>query len=101
MPGEGLPLQTPTTTCTWTVTLRHAGAPLAVSPSDFTAIDHLGHVYPTALVAGRPVPPARLLPGRVVSFELRAVMPTGEGLMRYAPDHARVVASWDFEVETD
>jgi hypothetical protein len=36
-----------------------------------------------------------------VTFELRAVMPTGEGLMRWAPDAQQIVASWDFVVEND
>lgn len=101
VPGEGLPYQSPATTCTWTVTLADASAPTAIDLADFTAIDHLGAVYPVAAVAGSPVVPGVLDPGQTVNFQVRAVMPTGEGLMRWAPNGKQVVASWDFEVEND
>ncbi len=67
-----------------------ATAPIAIAVSDFSASDHLGHVYPLALVTGQPVPPDRLSPGQTVSFEVRAVMDTGEGLMRWARLKVRV-----------
>jgi hypothetical protein len=101
VPGEGLPYQTPATTCTWTVTLAGATQPLPIDIADFTSIDHLGAVYHAALVPGQPAPPAQLEPGQTTTFELRAVMPTGEGLMRWAPGGQQIVASWDFEVEND
>ena len=101
VPGEGLPHVTESTTCTWTITLSGATAPIAIAVSDFSASDHLGHVYPLALVAGQPVPPDRLSPGQAISFEVRAVMDTGEGLMRWAPGGKNLVASWDFVVEND
>jgi hypothetical protein len=40
-------------------------------------------------------------PGQKLSFELRAVEATGEGLMRWAPDARNIVAKWDFVVEND
>jgi hypothetical protein len=53
-------------------------------------------------VPGAPAPPSVLTPGEQrVSFELRAAEPVGEGLMRWAPDGARIVAKWDFMVEND
>ena len=36
-----------------------------------------------------------------LSFELRAVEATGEGLMRWAPDGNNIVGNWDFVVEND
>jgi hypothetical protein len=101
VPGEGLPYQSRATTCTWTVTLSSATKKMPITIADFSTLDHRGAVYHVALVAGRPVPPAVLTPGRAVTFELRTVMPTGEGLMRWAPALQQVVASWDFEVEND
>jgi hypothetical protein len=101
VPGEGLPYQASATTCTWTVTLSDATAAVPLSLDDFSTIDHLGAVYQPALVAGEPTPSALLNPGQTVTLTLRAVMPTGEGLMRWAPDGQHVVASWDFEVEND
>ena len=35
-----------------------------------------------------------------MSFELRAVLPTGDGALRWAPA-GKPVASWDFNVEID
>jgi hypothetical protein len=101
VPGEGLPYQTDATTCTWTVTLTSASAPVPIVIADFTSIDHLGRVYHPTVVPGSPAPPATLAPGHTVTFELRAVMAVGEGLMRWAPVDQRIVASWDFEVEND
>jgi hypothetical protein len=101
VPGEGLPYQSPSTTCTWTVSLSGATAPTPIDVAEFTTIDHLGAVYHPALVAGAPAPPATLEPGQSVTFELRAIMQVGEGLMRWAPSGTQMVASWDFEVEND
>ena len=101
VPGEGLPVQTGATTCTWTVTLARATATVPIRLADFTTLDHLGAVYPTRLAPGSHTPPSRLTPGASVTFSLRTVMPTGEGLMRWTAGGPRTVASWDFEVEND
>ena len=101
VPGEGLPYQAPATTCTWVITMSGATGAVPISASDFTSIDDLGHVYRPVLVPGQPKPPTTLLPGKTVSFELRAVEATGEGLMRWAPDGRNIVARWDFVVEND
>jgi hypothetical protein len=101
VPGEGLPYQTTATTCTWTVTMTGATATLPLDIAGFSTLDHLGTVYHPTLVPGQAAPPATVAPGQTISFELRAVMRTGEGLMRWAPTGSTVLASWDFEVETD
>ena len=101
VPGEGLPYVSPATTCTWTVTLSAATKPITIALNDFTTIDHLGVVYHVAAVPGQPAIPAVLEVGATASFELRAVMPTGEGLMRWSPDGGPILATWDFEVEND
>ena len=100
VPGEGLPFQTPATTSTWTVTLTHATARLPITVGTFTSIDQNGVVYHPALVPGQPRPPGAIDPGQTVTFELRAVMTTGEGLMRWSPE-GPIVAEWDFVVEND
>jgi len=74
---------------------------VSIKTADFTAIDEQGHVYQPAFVKGHPTPPAELKPGQQVTFELRAVEATGEGLMRWAPDGTHIVAKWDFVVEND
>ena len=100
VPGEGLPKVTSATTCTWTATLRGATTPMAISISDFTTIDGLGHRYQLQLVPGQPRPPRTLDPGQRVTFELRTVMATGEGVMQWAPG-GQVLGVWDFVVEND
>jgi hypothetical protein len=101
VPGEGLPYQATSTTCTWVITMSGATGPVPVSVADFTSIDESDHVYLPAFVPGQPRPSAVLRPGQRISFELRAVQATGEGLMRWAPDGHNIVAKWDFVVEND
>lgn len=101
VPGEGLPVEKEATTATFTVTLTAASAPIALDATQFRATDHLGHVYPLAAVPGADPVPSEVAPGRTVSFELRAVMITGEGILQWAPDAARPLAAWDFVVEDD
>ena len=101
VPGEGLPYQAPSTTCTWVVTMSGATGPVPVSAAEFSSIDVDSNVYRPAFVPGQPRPPAVLRPGQTISFELRAVEATGEGLMRWAPDGRNIVAKWDFVVEND
>ena len=100
VPGEGLPYQGPSTTCTWKVTLDHATAAVPIHLADFSTIDHLGGTYTLSIAPGSVAVPTAVVPGQVVSFQVRARMQTGEGLMRWAP-HNSLVASWDFEVEND
>jgi hypothetical protein len=101
VPGEGLSFQTPATTCTWTVTLTHARGLVPIALGAFSTLDEVGKIYHPAWVPGQPRPPATVAPGRTVTFELRVVMRTGEGLMRWAPVGPRIVSEWDFVVEND
>jgi hypothetical protein len=101
VPGEGLPNQMSFTTCTWTISLSHVAGRVPVSVADFDSIDHYGTVFKPYLVPGQPSLPSFLLPGHRLSFQIRAVMPVGEGLMRWAPDGDHIVAKWDYQVEND
>jgi hypothetical protein len=101
VPGEGLPYQTGATTCTWTVTIKAGSKAVPISTADFSSTDHLGAVYAPTFVPDEPVPPTSVAPHTTTTFELRAVMVVGEGLIRWAPDGAHPVAAWDFEVEND
>ena len=74
---------------------------MPIRTADFTTIDDQSNVYKPVFVKGQPRPPAELKPGQKVTFELRAVEATGEGLMRWAPDGTHIVAKWDFVVEND
>ena len=110
VPGEGLPYQADYTTCTWTLTLSDATRTVPIRLSELTTLDQLGTVYRLAPVPHEPAPPASVAPGQKVTFELRAGMKVGEGLLRWAPaasasaadeKAAKIRAEWDFEVEND
>jgi hypothetical protein len=101
VPGEGLPNQMPYTTCTWTISFSHVVGRVPIAVADFDSINHLGAAYKPYLVPGQPKLPSVLVTGQKLSFQLRAVMPVGEGLMRWAPDGDHIVAKWDYQVEND
>jgi hypothetical protein len=101
VPGEGLPVVQNYTTCTWTISLDHVRGTVPVSVADFDSIDYQQTVFKLTLVPGQPPLPTALHSGQSLSFEVRAVMPTGEGLMRWAPDGNNIVAKWDYQVEND
>jgi len=101
VPGEGLPYQSPATTCTWTIIMSNATGPVPISLADFDSIDHLGRIYRLSFVEGQPVPPSEIKPGQKVTFQVRAYEAVGEGIMRWAPIDQKIVAMWDYEVEND
>ena len=101
VPGEGLPFRAAATTVTFQLTFESASTSIPLALAQFHAVDHLGAVYQLAPIPGQPGPPPTVEPGQTVSFELRAVMVTGEGILQWAPDQQRPVANWDFVVEND
>jgi hypothetical protein len=101
VPGEGLSRVTAATTCTWTVTMQDATSEIPVHTSDFVSLDEEGHPYHPQLITGQTKPPATIHPGQTVTFQLRVVMPTGEGVMRWSPVGGKVLGVWDFVVEND
>jgi hypothetical protein len=101
VPGNGFRDPPKHTTCTWTITLSGGDVPVPLDTAQFTTTDHLGNIYRPTLVKGGPKPPTVLQPGAKTTFELRTVMIVGEGLLRWAPDTHKVLASWDFTVEND
>ncbi len=101
VPGEGLPVIQKFTTCTWTITLNHVRGTVPIGVADFDSIDHTQTIYKPTLVPGQAPLPTSLHTGQSLTFKLRSVMPTGEGLMRWAPDGDHIVAKWDYQVEND
>jgi hypothetical protein len=101
VPGEGLPYQPDSTAATFLITLTDATRSVPVSIDQFRTVDHLGNVYVMQLLPDEPALPSSVEPGQTVSFELRARMVTGEGVMQWAPDAQHPVATWDFVVEND
>jgi len=101
VPGVGLPDPPEHTTCTWSITVSGGTVDVPLDVSEFRTRDVDGMVYLPHLIDGRLVPPAVLPAGESVTFELRAIMPAGEGIMQWAPDAKAPVATWDFIVEND
>ena len=91
-----------TSPCAFTITFRRASAPVALNARAFTILDELGHMHhPRVTAAGGGSPPAWVLPGRTVTLTAAAVLPTGNGQLRWTPTGSTPLVSWDFAVEID
>jgi hypothetical protein len=102
VPQEGAFPVPATTRCAFTVTLTAASGAVPVSPRAFTILDELGYLHrPRVTAAGGGSPPARVARGRTVTLTVTAVLPTGNGRLRWAPAGATPIVSWDFDVEID
>jgi hypothetical protein len=102
VPQEGAFPVPATTRCAFTVTLTAASGAVPVSPRAFTILDELGHLHdPRVTAAGGGSPPARVARGRTVTLTVTAVLPTGNGRLRWAPAGVTPIVSWDFDVEID
>ena len=102
VPEEGKSPVPATSPCSFTVTLTAATGVLPVNAAAFTILDELGHLHhPRVRATGGGAPPQRLAPGQTVSLTISAVLPTGNGQLRWAPEGARPIVAWDFDVEID
>jgi len=101
VPIHGTPYQPAQVASTWTITLSQATGPVPLSLHEFNSLDHLGNIFWPTYLAGQPPLPQVLRPGETVSFRVRAYETVGEGIMRWAPIDQKIVAMWDFTVETD
>ena len=91
----------PAVTATFTITLTQASGTVPIRLSDFSITDQLARTYHPILIAHEAAPASSIGPGRTVTFEVDAVMPTGEGRLHWAPGGGAPVVSWDFIVEND
>jgi hypothetical protein len=91
-----------TSPCTFTVTFTGASGVILLRASDFPIVDELGLLHWPRVTAqgGRPLP-ANIDPGQKVTLILNAVLPTGNGTLRWTAGTASAVVSWDFSVEVD
>lgn len=102
VPEEGQFPVPKTTPCSFLMTFTAASGTVPINPKAFTIADELGHIHrPTVTRIGGGRPPAQVLPGHTVTLAVRAVLPTGDGALRWAPQGTTPVVSWDFDVEID
>jgi len=89
--------------CTFTVTFAAAAGSVPLRARDFSFLDELGRIHsnPRVRLLDGGALPRSLGPGRPVSITVHAVLPTGNGRLRWAPAGARPIVSWDFDVEID
>jgi len=101
VPEEGAFPVPATTQCTFTITLAGVSGTIPLSPAAFTIRDELGQLHHPKVTAqdGRPVP--AVAHRGAVTLTIKAVLPTGNGQLQWAPQDGRPVVSWDFDVEID
>jgi len=102
VPEEGQFPVPPTTPCTFDVTLARANGTIPLRQQDFTTVDELGdlHYLRVTLLGGGKIPDD-IRPGQTMTLVMNAVLPTGNGTLRWSPDSPKPIASWDFAVEID
>ena len=100
VPGEGLSYQPDYITSTWTVHIWGVKGYIALSAKDFDSLDHTDTEYQLHVPQGSTMPTS-VSTGQQVTFQLRAVVSTGESLVRWAPNGRNIVAKWDNQVEND
>jgi hypothetical protein len=102
VPEEGAYPVPATSPCRFAVTLAAMHGSVPIDSDAFSFLSEHGQLH-TARVTlrGGGRAPSRVSAGHPVTVSLSAVLPTGNGQLRWAPLGGRPVASWDFDVEID
>jgi hypothetical protein len=100
VPGEGFTYQPRYVAATWTVHIFDVTGTIPLAAKDFDNIDHLGTKFTVEPPLGTTMPTS-VTTGGQVTFQLRATVPIGENLFRWAPNGNNIVAKWDNQVEND
>jgi hypothetical protein len=102
VPEEGQFPVPATTPCTFTVTFTQTSGTIPLRPAAFTILDELGHLHhPQVATQADGTVPASLASGQTVTLTVKAILPTGNGQLRWSPSGGSPVVSWDFDVEID
>ncbi len=102
VPEEGQFPVPATSPCTFIITFTQGSGRIPLRPAGFTIVDELGHLHqPQVTVPAGGAVPAGLPAGRTVTLTVKAVLPTGNGTLQWAPAGGQPVVSWDFDVEID
>jgi hypothetical protein len=102
VPEEGeLPVPQ-TTPCQFAVTFASVHGSIPISSGAFSFLSEHGRTHRARLTlrGGGPAP-KRVVSGHPVTLTLSAVLPTGNGQLRWTPLGNRPLVSWDFDVEID
>jgi hypothetical protein len=91
----------PTVTATFTVTVAKVEGSVPIRLQDFTLRDQEAGLIHPQYVRGEVTPPSTAKPSGLTTFQVTAVLPTGEGILQWAPGGGKVLVAWDFTVEDD
>ncbi len=91
-----------TTPCRFAVTFASVHGAIPISSDAFSFLSEHGqtHRARVRLRGGGPAP-KRIAPGHPVTLTVSAVLPTGNGQLRWTPSGERPFVSWDFDAEID
>ncbi len=102
VPEEGQFLAPAASPCSFDVTFTRASGVIALTRQAFTVLDELGQLHYLRVAGqGGGAVPTEIRPGQNVTLITSAVLPTGNGTLRWSPGSARPIVSWDFDVEID
>lgn len=102
VPEEGAFPVPVTSPCRFAVTLAAVHGSIPIDFRAFSFLSEHGRPYRARVtLPGGGRAPGRVAAGRPVTLSLNAVLPTGNGQLRWAPLGGRPIASWDFDVEID
>lgn len=102
VPQEGKPPVPATSPCRFLVTFAAVHGSIPIASHAFSFLGEHGQVHGARLsVRGATPVPRRIVAGHPVTLILSAVLPTGNGQLRWSPLGGKPIASWDFEVEID
>lgn len=91
----------PTVAATFDVSFSKAVGEIPIRLTDFTITDQDGRTLHPSLVAHAAKPPATVASRGATTFQVTAVMPTGEGRIYWSPTGGSPLVGWDFIVEND
>ena len=100
VPGQGFSYQPKYLTSTWTVHIWDVKGYVPLAAKDFDSIDYAGTEFQLSVPPGGTMPKS-VSTGQDATFQLRAVVPIGESLLRWAPNGNNIIAKWDNQVEND
>jgi hypothetical protein len=102
VPEEGAVPVPATSPCRFAVTLAAVHGSVPIDSHAFSFLSEHGQLHRARVtLRGGGRPPSHVSAGHPVTVSLSAVLPTGNGQLRWAPLGGRPVAAWDFDVEID